>query len=311
MGAAGGVLVTDPALAGSCAVSTARVLAAALGGLEFDLVLAGVDTSDGGAGVVPAGGRGAGRPAVPLVRGPDRARRGGRPGPRPAAQPDRLRRHRGAAAGPRLVHPGARRAALPVAQGDHGRPVEGDRRPLAGGPRGRPARRSAARWRRPGSCGPRRHPPAGATRVVREPAPVAAAAGRRLPRRAEAHLMSRHPRRRRGRRGRRPGPDQHRGRDARADARRGRRAPGRAGSSSRPTRTRQRPSSRATCPRSWRSPRRSSPTGSPRSGSRSSAERLAADADYVLARRHARRPRRRRDPVRAASAGASSRTRPA
>ncbi len=55
MGAAGGVLVTDPALAGSCAVSTARVLAAALRGLEYDLVLAGVDTSDGGAGVVPAG----------------------------------------------------------------------------------------------------------------------------------------------------------------------------------------------------------------------------------------------------------------
>ena len=55
MGAAGGVLVTDPVLAGSCTVSTARVLAAALGGLEFDLALAGVDTSDGGAGVVPAG----------------------------------------------------------------------------------------------------------------------------------------------------------------------------------------------------------------------------------------------------------------
>jgi electron transfer flavoprotein beta subunit len=55
MGAMGGILVTDPALAGSCAVSTARVLAAALRGLEYDLVLAGVDTSDGVAGVVPAG----------------------------------------------------------------------------------------------------------------------------------------------------------------------------------------------------------------------------------------------------------------
>jgi electron transfer flavoprotein beta subunit len=55
MGATRGVLVTDPALEGSCVVATARVLAAALKTLEFDLVFAGVDTSDGVAGVVPAG----------------------------------------------------------------------------------------------------------------------------------------------------------------------------------------------------------------------------------------------------------------
>ena len=55
MGAAGGVHVTDPALAGSDTVSTVRVLAAALGTLEYDLVFAGADTSDGLAGVVPAG----------------------------------------------------------------------------------------------------------------------------------------------------------------------------------------------------------------------------------------------------------------
>ena len=55
MGAASGVLVTDDALAGSDTVSTTRVLAAALRGLEYDLVFAGADTSDGGAGVVPAG----------------------------------------------------------------------------------------------------------------------------------------------------------------------------------------------------------------------------------------------------------------
>jgi electron transfer flavoprotein beta subunit len=55
MGAARGTLVTDPALAGSCTVSTARVLAAALKTLEFDLVLAGVDTSDGQAGVTAPG----------------------------------------------------------------------------------------------------------------------------------------------------------------------------------------------------------------------------------------------------------------
>jgi electron transfer flavoprotein beta subunit len=55
MGATRGVLVTDPALEGSCTVATTRVLAAALATLEFDLALAGVDTSDGVAGVVPAG----------------------------------------------------------------------------------------------------------------------------------------------------------------------------------------------------------------------------------------------------------------
>lgn len=54
MGATRGVHVTDPALAGSCAVSTAAVLAAALKELEFDLVLAGVDTSDGVGGTVAA-----------------------------------------------------------------------------------------------------------------------------------------------------------------------------------------------------------------------------------------------------------------
>jgi electron transfer flavoprotein beta subunit len=55
MGAHRGVLVTDPALAGSCTLSTTRVLAAALRTLEFDLAFAGVDTSDGQGGVVPAG----------------------------------------------------------------------------------------------------------------------------------------------------------------------------------------------------------------------------------------------------------------
>ena len=55
MGAARAVHINDPALGGSCVVATVRVLAAALRTLEFDLVVAGVDTSDGTAGVVPAG----------------------------------------------------------------------------------------------------------------------------------------------------------------------------------------------------------------------------------------------------------------
>jgi len=55
MGAHRAVHVTDPALAGSCALSTTRVLAAALRTQSYDLVLAGVDTSDGAGGIVAAG----------------------------------------------------------------------------------------------------------------------------------------------------------------------------------------------------------------------------------------------------------------
>ena len=55
MGAASGTHVTDPALAGSDTLSTARILAAAVKDMEYDLLFAGADTSDGGAGVVPAG----------------------------------------------------------------------------------------------------------------------------------------------------------------------------------------------------------------------------------------------------------------
>jgi electron transfer flavoprotein beta subunit len=55
MGAARGVLVSDPALAGACVRSTVQVLTAALRELTFDLVFAGTDTSDGLGGVVAAG----------------------------------------------------------------------------------------------------------------------------------------------------------------------------------------------------------------------------------------------------------------
>jgi electron transfer flavoprotein beta subunit len=55
MGAASGTLVTDDSLAGSDTLSTARVLAGVLRDMDYDLLLAGADTSDGGAGVVPAG----------------------------------------------------------------------------------------------------------------------------------------------------------------------------------------------------------------------------------------------------------------
>jgi electron transfer flavoprotein beta subunit len=55
MGATSGVLVTDPAIEGSDTVATTRILAAALKTLEFDLVFAGVDTSDGTSGLVAPG----------------------------------------------------------------------------------------------------------------------------------------------------------------------------------------------------------------------------------------------------------------
>ena len=55
MGAHRAVLVSDSVLAGSDTLTTVRVLTAALRRLDYDLVLAGADTSDGGGGVVAAG----------------------------------------------------------------------------------------------------------------------------------------------------------------------------------------------------------------------------------------------------------------
>ena len=53
MGASAGVLVTDRALRGADALATARVLAAAVGRAPFDLVLAGVESTDGYTGTLP------------------------------------------------------------------------------------------------------------------------------------------------------------------------------------------------------------------------------------------------------------------
>jgi electron transfer flavoprotein beta subunit len=54
MGADKGILVTDDALAGADALVTARVLAAAIGRGEVDLVIAGVESTDGYTGTMPA-----------------------------------------------------------------------------------------------------------------------------------------------------------------------------------------------------------------------------------------------------------------
>ena len=54
MGAHRGVRITDDALRGADALVTARVLAAAIGKQPFDLVIAGVESTDGYTGTVPA-----------------------------------------------------------------------------------------------------------------------------------------------------------------------------------------------------------------------------------------------------------------
>jgi electron transfer flavoprotein beta subunit len=53
MGAAKGILVSDDALKGADALTTARVLAEAIKRNGFDLVIAGVESTDGYTGVVP------------------------------------------------------------------------------------------------------------------------------------------------------------------------------------------------------------------------------------------------------------------
>jgi electron transfer flavoprotein beta subunit len=54
MGADKGVHIVDDALHGSCAITTAKVLAKALGTLEYDLVIAGSEATDSRLSVVPA-----------------------------------------------------------------------------------------------------------------------------------------------------------------------------------------------------------------------------------------------------------------
>lgn len=53
MGADKGILISDDALAGADALVTARVLAAAIKRNEFDLVIAGVESTDGYTGTMP------------------------------------------------------------------------------------------------------------------------------------------------------------------------------------------------------------------------------------------------------------------
>jgi electron transfer flavoprotein beta subunit len=54
MGASRGILITDPGLENSDALSTARALAAAIKAQSFDLIICGTESTDGSSGAVPA-----------------------------------------------------------------------------------------------------------------------------------------------------------------------------------------------------------------------------------------------------------------
>ena len=219
MGATRGVLVTDPALAGSDArLDGARPRRGAQGRSSSTSCSPASTRPTALAGVVPAG--------VAALLGLPYLSYAAKIEPDPAAGTVRVRRISPTgydvleAPMPALdrLHPGARRAALPVAQGDHGRPLEGDRdRSLAdlgvdaatvgGGGRDDEGARVASHRRR----APRRA--SSARRAGR-----GRARDRRVPRRAEDHLMARPVGRRRG----------DRRRDARQASRpRSRRSPGR------------------------------------------------------------------------------------
>ena len=122
MGADRAVLVSDEAAAGSDLLGTSRALAAALEREAADLVLFGQASSDGDGAVLWAAVADRLRRPVDLPgRGADGR---GRLGDRQAADRARLRRDPRAAAGGRRRLGRDQRAALPVAQGDHGREVE-------------------------------------------------------------------------------------------------------------------------------------------------------------------------------------------
>src|SRR6266849_70251 len=53
MGAHRGILITDPALENSDAISTARAIAAAIKGQTYDLIVCGTESTDGSSGAVP------------------------------------------------------------------------------------------------------------------------------------------------------------------------------------------------------------------------------------------------------------------
>ena len=147
MGADRALLVSDDAAAGSDLVATSYALATALEREEADLVLFGQQSSRLRRRRALGRRR---RPAAPPADLPGRRPHGrGRVRDRQAPDRVRLRRDLGAAAGDRRRLRRDQRAALPVAEGDHGRQVQADRDPDARRDRrrGRARRHAPARGR--------------------------------------------------------------------------------------------------------------------------------------------------------------------
>ena len=133
MGAHRAVVVTDDALRGADVLATARVLAAAAGRAPFDLVLTGVESTDGYTGTLPMTvaeliGRAGGD-----VRPHGGGGRGRHPGR--AADGGGLRRGRVRAPGTRHRDRRRDRTALPDPQGHHGRETEAAGHAVARRPR--------------------------------------------------------------------------------------------------------------------------------------------------------------------------------
>src|ERR1700736_1217567 len=125
MGAAKGILISDDGLRGSDALTTARVLAAAIKREGFDLVITATESTDGYTGVVPqAIAELLDVPAVTFAKSLEldgstlKVKRQTEAGVRPggALPPRRSERDRR-----------RQRAALSVAQGNHGRQVQAAR----------------------------------------------------------------------------------------------------------------------------------------------------------------------------------------
>ena len=159
MGAAKAVIVNDPALRGSGALVTAKVLAAVLRKEQPDLIIAGTESTDGYTGVVPQQlAELLGLPCLTFAR--------------KVTQADgKIRIERMTAggydvveaplAGADLGHLRGGRAPLPHLQGDHGGQVQADRAAHRRRPRAS-ARTTSGRPvppRRSSECGP---PPSGA-----------------------------------------------------------------------------------------------------------------------------------------------------
>ena len=145
MGADRAVLVTDDGAAGSDLVATSAVLAQALEREEADLVLFGQQSSDSRRRRALGGRRrAAAAPGHLAGRGADARRR---LADRQAPDRVRLRRHPRAAPGGGRRRRLDQRAALPVAEGDHGREEEAAGAGLARRPRPRRRRGPASRAR--------------------------------------------------------------------------------------------------------------------------------------------------------------------